>query len=53
VASADYQVHGVVVPQMDVAVYLCLLGVLVALLALPRGLKRLAKAAPADGAHAA
>lgn len=40
VASANYQVHGVVVPEMDHRVYLGLLTVLGLLLVLPAGLKR-------------
>lgn len=41
VASFDYQVHGVVVPKMDPAVYLSLLLVLGVLLAVPVGVRRL------------
>lgn len=43
VASADYQVHGVVVPQMNTAVYLGLLALLGGMLALPRSWKRLTR----------
>lgn len=35
-ANAEYQVRGVVVPEMDAGVYLGLLGLLIGLLALPR-----------------
>src|SRR5262249_47420236 len=41
VARADYNVHGVVVPEMNASVYLVLLAVLGALLALPSGVRRL------------
>ena len=40
-ASDDYGVHGVVVPELDARVYLALLVVLAGLLALPAGLRRL------------
>ncbi len=40
-ASFDYQVHGVVVPKMDQAIYLVLLVLLGGLLALPAGVRRL------------
>jgi hypothetical protein len=41
VARADYNVHGVVVPEMDARVYLALLGFLGVLLAVPTGVRRL------------
>ncbi|MBL8796166.1 MAG: hypothetical protein JNM56_19855, partial [Planctomycetia bacterium] len=41
VASADYAVHGVVLPAMDSTVYVGLLALLGVLLALPGGLRRL------------
>jgi VWFA-related protein len=41
VASADYTVHGAVVPKMDQGVYLILLLVFGVLLAIPVGLRRL------------
>src|SRR5262249_26254001 len=41
VASVDYNVHGVVVPEWDRAVYLPLLGVLGGLIFLPAALRRL------------
>ena len=40
VASVAYQVHGVVVPEMDARVYLGLLAVLVVLVLLPGGVRR-------------
>jgi VWFA-related protein len=49
VASAGYQVQGVVVPEMDAGVYLGLLAALGALLAAPSGLRRLRRA-PAEAA---
>ncbi len=45
VASAGYQVHGVVVPEMDAGIYLSLLAGLVALLAAPSVLRRIARPA--------
>jgi VWFA-related protein len=47
VASADYQVHGVVVPEMNAAVYLGLLAMLGGLLAVPRAFRRISKPASA------
>jgi VWFA-related protein len=41
VASVDYNVHGVIVPEMDARVYLVLLSVLGGLLLVPAGLRRL------------
>jgi VWFA-related protein len=41
--ESSYQVHGVVVPEMRAGVYLALLVVLGGLLALPSGLRRLAR----------
>jgi VWFA-related protein len=41
VASAGYNVHGVVVPEMDPRVYLILLGLLSCLLVAPSGVRRL------------
>jgi hypothetical protein len=41
VSSADYNVHGVVVPELSVRVYLGFLAMLGVLLALPVGLRRL------------
>jgi VWFA-related protein len=46
-ASAGYQLHGVVVPEMDAGVYLVLLGVLGGLLAAPAVWRRFAR--PAGG----
>jgi VWFA-related protein len=43
VASFDYNVHGVVVPSIDSGVYLSLLVLLMALLAIPPGIRRLYK----------
>jgi VWFA-related protein len=43
VASTGYLVHGVVVPEMDAGVYLGLLGLLVGLLAVPAGIRRLTR----------
>jgi VWFA-related protein len=43
VASTGYLVHGVVVPEMDAGVYLALLGILVGLLAVPAGVRRLTR----------
>jgi VWFA-related protein len=40
-ASADYNVHGVVVPDLDTPVYVAFLAVLGGLLAVPAGLRRL------------
>jgi VWFA-related protein len=40
-ASADYNVHGVVVPDLDTPVYVAFLAVLGGLLAVPTGLRRL------------
>jgi VWFA-related protein len=41
VGSADYNVHGVVVPELSARVYLGFLALLLALLALPMGLRKL------------
>lgn len=41
VATQDYTVHGVVVPEMSRGVYLALLAVLLVLLALPSGMRHL------------
>jgi VWFA-related protein len=41
VATQDYTVHGVVVPEMSRGVYLALLAVLVVLMALPSGMRHL------------
>jgi VWFA-related protein len=41
VARADYNVHGVVVPEMNPSVYLVLLALLGGLLAVPAGVRRL------------
>jgi hypothetical protein len=41
VGSADYNVHGVVVPELSSRVYLGFLGLLAALLLVPPGLRRL------------
>ena len=38
---ADYNVHGVIVPEMDQQVYLVILALLGALLAVPSGVRRL------------
>ena len=43
VKTTGYQVRGVVVPEMNPFIYLGLLGVLAMLLALPTGLRRLAR----------
>ena len=43
VFSAGYNVHGVVVPKMDAASYLILLGLIGALLVLPAGMRRFSK----------
>ena len=43
VGRADYNVHGVVVPELSTRVYLGFLAVLGVLLALPVGLRRLYK----------
>jgi len=41
IASVDYNVHGVIVPEMDQQVYLVILALLGALLAVPSGVRRL------------
>ena len=41
IASVDYNVHGVIVPEMDQQVYLVFLALLGALLAVPSGVRRL------------
>jgi len=43
--QVEYQVHGVVVAEMNIPIYLILLALLVALLALPAGLKRILRPA--------
>jgi VWFA-related protein len=42
-ASAGYQVHGVVVPEMDATIYLALLALFGGLLAVPAALRRLTR----------
>jgi VWFA-related protein len=49
VASTDYQVHGVVVPEMNASVYLVLLGLLGGLLTVPSAVRRFTR--PSDPAH--
>jgi hypothetical protein len=44
VGKAEYQVHGVVVPEMKAMIYLVLLVMLCGLLALPLGVRRLYRA---------